>query len=85
MGLNPNVVPWMGLMGVIGLALAYGGGLLWEVPDPMLPAWWGLIIGVFVGLILRFVFRIRSMRSSQGEIEGVGTEEVVSGSGDENA
>ncbi len=85
MGLNPNMVPWMGLMGVIGLALAYGGGLLWEVPDPMLPAWWGLIIGVFVGLILRFVFRIRSMRSSQSLGTEEVVEEVVSGSGDENA
>ena len=84
MGLNPNMVPWKGLMGVIGLGLADGGGLLWEVPDPMLPAWWGLIIGVFVGLVMRFVFRIRSMRRSVGDQGETGAEEVVSASGDNN-
>ena len=67
MSLNPNMVPWMGLMGLIGLGGAYVGGRIMGVADPMLPAWWGLIIGVFVGLIFRVAFRFRSLKETGGQ------------------
>jgi len=52
MGFNPRNVPWMTIMGVSGLGVGYFIGKSIKA-DPMIPAFWGLIVGTGMALILR--------------------------------
>jgi F0F1-type ATP synthase assembly protein I len=67
MAINPRHVPWMTLLGVIGMAAGYGIGHLLARPDPIVPAFWGLCGGTLAGLGLRFVLTLRWAREQRGQ------------------
>ena len=59
MAFNPNLVPWMTILGVLGAAIGYliGGA---TYPAAMVPALYGLCIGSVGGILLRIVLRSRT-------------------------
>ncbi len=56
---NPNYVPWMSLLGIIGLGIGFaiGGGR--TDPQGMIPPLYGLLIGSVVGVVVRMALRRR--------------------------
>ena len=61
--MNPNYVPWMSLLGIIGLGIGWlvgGGG---TSPQQMVPALYGLLIGSVTGVLVRMELRRRAART----------------------
>ena len=61
MNVNPRRIPFMTILGVLGLVIGYLIGQR-GFQDPMIPAFWGLCIGTFVALVVRFVLTWRWMK-----------------------
>jgi hypothetical protein len=63
---NPNLVPWMTIIGVLGAAIGYliGGA---TYPAAMVPALYGLCIGSVGGILVRIVLRSRTKRDEDPE------------------
>lgn len=67
MAFNPNYVPWMSMLGIIGLGIGYlvgGGG---QGPEKMVPALYGLLIGSVAGVVVRIVLRRRFAKRQAAE------------------
>ena len=66
MAFNPNLVPWMTIIGVLGAAIGYliGGA---TYPAAMVPALYGLCIGSMAGILVRIVLRARTGRKEDPE------------------
>jgi zinc transporter ZupT len=57
MAFNPNYVPWMSVLGILGLGIGYlvgGGG---QGPEGMIPGLYGLVIGSVLGVVVRMLVR----------------------------
>jgi hypothetical protein len=56
---NPNLVPWMTILGVLGAVIGYliGGA---TYPASMVPALYGLCIGSVGGIFVRIILRSRA-------------------------
>lgn len=63
-GFNPRHVPWMTIFGVIGLGSGYLIGKAGET-DPEVPAFWGLVIGSAVAVVLRTILTLRWSRQER--------------------
>ena len=72
MAFNPRHIPWMTIFGVVGLVAGYliGKALY---PDPMIPAFWGLVAGTGAALVLRFVLTWRWAKQRKEQAGGDGT------------
>jgi hypothetical protein len=66
LALNPNMVPWMTVLGVLGAAIGYliGGAVY---PAAMVPALYGLCIGSVAGILVRILLRSRISREKDPE------------------
>ena len=66
MAFNPNLVPWMTIIGVLGAGIGYliGGA---TYPAAMVPALYGLCIGSVGGILVRIVLRSRTNREKDPE------------------
>jgi zinc transporter ZupT len=64
--LDPNLVPWMTILGVLGAAVGYliGGAVY---PAAMVPALYGLCIGSIAGILVRIVLRSRTKGKKDSE------------------
>lgn len=62
MAVNPNLIPWLSILGVAGAVVGYLWGRWTACADPMIPALVGLCAGTFAGLVLRVVLRLRWAR-----------------------
>ncbi len=65
MAFNPNYVPWMSVLGMLGLGIGYltaggGGG-----PERMVPGLYGLLIGSLIGVVIRMALRRRFARREE--------------------
>ena len=66
MAINPNLMPWMTILGVLGAAVGYlVGGAIY--PAAMVPALYGLCIGSVAGILVRIVLRARTGRQKDPE------------------
>jgi hypothetical protein len=63
---NPNLVPWMTILGVLGAAIGYliGGA---TYPAAMVPALYGLCIGSVGGILVRIILRSRAASKKDPE------------------
>ena len=66
MAFNPNLVPWMTILGVLGAVIGYliGGA---NYPAAMVPALYGLCIGSVGGILVRIILRSRAKRDEDPE------------------
>lgn len=62
MALNPRHVPWMTILGVIGMVIGYAIGRALQQPEPIVPAFWGLCAGTVAALVLRVALTWRWTR-----------------------
>ena len=53
MKFNPRTMPWITIFGVPGIFIGYLIGKS-GYPDPMVPAFWGMCIGLALGMAVRF-------------------------------
>jgi hypothetical protein len=58
---NPNYLPWMTILGLLGVAIGFliGGA---TYPAAMVPALYGLCIGSVGGILVRIVLRVRASK-----------------------
>jgi len=67
MAFNPNYVPWMSVLGILGLGIGYltagGGGC--GGPERMVPGLYGLLIGSLIGVVVRMALRRRLTRQKE--------------------
>jgi hypothetical protein len=66
LAINPNLVPWMTILGLLGAAIGYliGGA---TYPAAMVPALYGLCIGSVGGILVRIILRSRAARKDDPE------------------
>ena len=57
MAFNPNYVPWMTVLGLIGAAIGYLVAGQGTGPEATLPALYGLVGGCLAGIVVRIVLR----------------------------
>lgn len=57
MAFNPNYVPWMSVLGLVGAAIGYLVGGQGTGPEAILPALYGLVGGSLAGIVVRIVLR----------------------------
>ena len=66
MAFNPNYIPWMTILGVLGGAIGFviGGATF---PAGQVPALYGLCIGSAGGILVRIVLRARTGKQKEPE------------------
>ena len=74
MSINPNHIPWMTILGLVGLGVGYliGGGS--GNPQAMTAGLYGLVGGSLLGIIVRVVARYLRVKK-QDEKQDNGTSE----------
>ena len=60
--MNPNYVPWMSLLGIVGLGIGYLIGGRQSGQQGLIPALYGLFIGTCLGMALRLVLSWRGRK-----------------------
>lgn len=55
--MNPNYVPWMSILGLLGLGIGFLAGGMRTDQQGMIPALYGFVAGIFTGVALRLVLR----------------------------
>jgi H+/Cl- antiporter ClcA len=55
MKINPRTIPWLSIGGSFGLGFGYLVGQGGGQNDPMISAYWGLCVGIGLGLTTRLV------------------------------
>jgi hypothetical protein len=62
---NPNYMPWMTILGVLGAGIGYAVGPGGTGPEATLPAIYGLLFGCFAGIVLRVLLRRWTMKRAE--------------------
>jgi hypothetical protein len=66
MAINPNHIPWLSVVGIVGAGLGHGlGQWIGFAGEPMLPALYGLCAGTVGGLVIRIVIRQRTLKQAR--------------------
>jgi len=59
---NPNYVPWMSILGVVGAVIGYLAGGGGSGPEATVPALYGLVAGSLAGIVVRIFLRKRTQK-----------------------
>ena len=69
MAFNPNYVPWMSILGVLGAGVGYLVGPGEDHPEFMIPICCGLVGGSMLGILVRIFLRHRENRKYETEAD----------------